>query len=288
MSRFWIVIAICALIGMIGFGSAESLEGNKLVNESMEVKASACLNETWSYFEQIEKHGLGARRINDSFKEATKVYDAQVVLKQANKSGDFSMVLGYCDEMAGVYKNAIAAYDELSAFMKFYQSSRETWMNTSLIDSVLSEIDMEMKNERYENVRPLIDKSYGLIIDIKSKHTTLNVFYSATATGFNVFIKKYGKSIAYTLIALFVLLLVYRAKISKLIIQRKINRLELRKRTIKELIMKTQKEYFGNGNISEGTYQIKTKKFSEMIRDIERQIPLLREELEKLNKRRRL
>ena len=45
--------------------------------------------------------------------------------------------------------------------------------------------------------------------------------------------------------------------------------------------MKIQKDYFQEGKIPEGEYNIKTKKYAELIRDIDRQIPLLQEELAK-------
>ena len=47
--------------------------------------------------------------------------------------------------------------------------------------------------------------------------------------------------------------------------------------------MKTQREYFNEGSISEGTFNIKIKKLAELVRDIERQIPLLQEGLAKID-----
>lgn len=43
--------------------------------------------------------------------------------------------------------------------------------------------------------------------------------------------------------------------------------------------MATQKQYFEGGNLSESSYTIRTKSFAEMIRDIDRQIPLLQEKM---------
>ena len=43
--------------------------------------------------------------------------------------------------------------------------------------------------------------------------------------------------------------------------------------------MSTQKQYFEGGNLSESSYTIRTKSFAEMIRDIDRQIPLLQEKM---------
>lgn len=67
--------------------------------------------------------------------------------------------------------------------------------------------------------------------------------------------------------------------------ERKIQNLEMRKKTLKGLIMKTQGDYFNSGNMSESAYEIRTKKFAEIVRDIDRQIPLLQEELVKIGRK---
>jgi len=85
-------------------------------------------------------------------------------------------------------------------------------------------------------------------------------------------------------IVIIVFLLIYRIKISIWLVNRKMEALKLRKKTIKELVMQTQKDYFQYGKMPEGEYNIKTKKFAELVRDIDRQIPLLQEQLAKLEK----
>ena len=48
-------------------------------------------------------------------------------------------------------------------------------------------------------------------------------------------------------------------------------------------MQKTQKEYFQKGSLSESGYQIRSKNFADLVRDIDRQIPLLEEKLIKAN-----
>ena len=67
-------------------------------------------------------------------------------------------------------------------------------------------------------------------------------------------------------------------------IKKEINALNVRKRTLNDLIKKLQKSYFGSKTMSETEYRVKLEKFKNMIRDVDRQIPLLNEELVKLKK----
>ena len=46
---------------------------------------------------------------------------------------------------------------------------------------------------------------------------------------------------------------------------------------------KTQKEYFQKGNISEADYQLRSKNFATLVRDIDRELPLLEEKLIKVD-----
>ena len=45
------------------------------------------------------------------------------------------------------------------------------------------------------------------------------------------------------------------------------------------MVKKIQKDYFEVGNVAENDYTIKTKRYAEIVRDIDRQIPLLYEQL---------
>ena len=144
-----------------------------------------------------------------------------------------------------------------------------------------------MTNERYEKVDPFIDKAYEEIANIKASQTTLNLFYDATTQSIKKIFIKNWKVMSAVSFLLIILLLTYRIKISKLLIRRKINKLILRKSILKKLIIDIQKQYFTDGSISEGMYTIKTKKFAELIRDVDRQIPLLQEEMTKLEWRKK-
>ena len=51
---------------------------------------------------------------------------------------------------------------------------------------------------------------------------------------------------------------------------------------IEKLIRGMQREYFEKGGMNELSYHIKTKKFGDLIRNINRQLPLLKEELKRI------
>lgn len=57
--------------------------------------------------------------------------------------------------------------------------------------------------------------------------------------------------------------------------------LEREVKVLESLIREAQTGYFETGTLSEASYRVRLKKFSELTRDINRTLPLLREELVK-------
>ena len=262
------------------------------VNASLEKNASECLNSSRVTMNLMASEGFSIARVNDTLKQAELTFAVQVSQKAKAKPYDFYSIIIYCNDIKKIYDSAVVARDEINSLLKFYNESVIKGMNTSSIDAILREIDNEMRDQRYEKVSPLIDKAYSEIINVQSSYSALNVFYANTAKGFKAFLLAKNtlfqiKNIYVILILLAILIflyLLYRIKIQKALLHTKMDKLQIRKKTIKELVMKTQRDYFQFGKISEGDYNIKVKKFAELIRDIGRQIPLIQEQLAKLER----
>ena len=78
--------------------------------------------------------------------------------------------------------------------------------------------------------------------------------------------------------------LVLNRTIRRKLIEKKLKAVRLRKETLKGIIKQNQDDYFNKGIISEETFYIRNSKLGEMVRDIDRQIPLLLEQKIKLKK----
>lgn len=246
--------------------------------------ATKCLNESRFYMEELKQANFSIQRVNDTLKELENIYEAQQVLIKVNEA-DFSLVLPYCEEIKNIKDDAFKSKDELDALLEFYDNLLEEGMNTSSVDLMISEIKNEIFSERYEKVKPLVDKTYEEIVNVKAEHAALNLFYKTTTRNIKDFFKDNWIYLVSLLIFLAIFYIVYRKAIRRWRINSKIRNLEIRKKTLKELIQNTQRDYFEKGIMSEGDYTIRTKKFAEMIREVDRDIPLLKEELVKASNR---
>lgn len=120
---------------------------------------------------------------------------------------------------------------------------------------------------------------------MEGKQTSLNLAYkSTTKTIKNFLINNWLTILISFILGIFVYIL-FKNRFYFFKTKNKINKLEKESRTIQELLKQSQKEYFEKGKMSEATYRIRINKFSELMRDIDRQIPLLKADLARLNRK---
>lgn len=278
-----IKIFIVALLFLFAISHVFALDNEQ--NLTNEEQASICLDESKEILTELIYENFTSLRVNDSLIQAENLFIAQNILKQNKKKYDFSLVLPYCDEIKAIKQKAFEARDEFIALKRFYSELSIEGMDTQSIDEIILEIEGEMQSERYEKIEPLIEKTYEEIVNVRADYLSSNVFYKAVTRSLKQFFYENWIYFLFGLGVLFILFFIYKNTILQIMIRRKIHKLEVRKDTLKYLIRKTQREYFNQGDVSERTYNIRIKKFAELIRDIDRQIPLLNEQLFKVLKK---
>jgi len=266
------VIVLFILVLSMSFALAE-------VNLTLQETAANCLNESSLVLNDIEAYNLSVNRFNDSLVKAQELYAAQVIIEGRKGKPNYNLVISYCDQIKKLKLDAISAVDSYKVFLNFYHETIDSNMNSSTIDAIISQIDAEITGERYDSVPRLIDQGYAEISKVKSEQTALVLAYQATARGIGGFIKDNWIMLVSLLVFLSAIYLLYRTKISLWLLQRKLKNLLLRKDTLKNLMSTTQRNYFQYGNIPESTYRMRIKNFGELVRDIDRQIPLLQKEI---------
>ncbi|PIN77068.1 hypothetical protein COV15_03270 [Candidatus Woesearchaeota archaeon CG10_big_fil_rev_8_21_14_0_10_34_12] len=250
--------------------------------------AEKCLSGAKDNMQELIDNGFNTERVSDVIKNAESVLNAQKALEELDKKSDYTLVLSYCREVGSIRSLAYESRDMLYSLEKTYEEFKSKTgkmggINVSDIDSLVNEARQEVSDERYEKAIEKIPDFERQIIDREAEITTMNLFYSSVTRGLKEFVADNYLMILGVLVLALVFYVMYRARIKQSIILRKIKKLETEKEVLRDLIKKTQKDYFQYGKIPEGIYNIRTKRFAELIRDIDRQIPLLNEQLVKLN-----
>lgn len=264
-----------------------------LVNSlSEKEEAEKCLAKSEKIMQELSENNFSVQRINDSIRTAWEIFELESKKESVNQS-DYSLVFSYCNETTDIKTAAYEASDEIYSLEKNYLElslKLSNFDNESAIYSDIQELNymmiavrQEMADERYEEVINMADEISKKITEVDASATTTSLFYQSLSKNLKEFFYNNYLYFLGFIFLCFAFYIFYKLKLRKYFIKRKILRLEVEKKVVQDMLKQLQREYFEKLGISEGEYRIKTKKFAEIIRDIERQIPLFREELAKMN-----
>ena len=281
IKKFFVII-LFGIVFCLFFIQSSSASITKLSNESIQAKESLAQAEQ-EIIEMTERN-IPINRVNETYNEAMQLYSAQLALEEKGGKANYKLIRSYTSDINSVKKTAIQASDELKIFKETYEEAKKH-ANLSEMNEEYDSIIMSFEDERYEDTLELIKKGYDRISEIQSSQTALNSVYLATTkTIKNFFIKNWLKLTIICSIAFF-LILIFWNNIKKLMIRIKFNNLIIQKKAINKLLKNIQESYFKTKKLSESEYNIKLKKFKELIRDIDRQIMVLKEDVFKIKKK---
>ena len=281
IEHFFVIILIGIMFCLLFIQSSSAIT-TKLSNESVQAKES--LSQAEKDITEMAEKDIPISRVNETYQEALQLYSAQLALEEKGWRADYKLVISYTSDINSVKKTAIQARDELIIFKDTYEEA-EKHANLSEMQEEYNSILLSFKDERFEDTLELIKKGYDRISEIQSSQTALNSLYLATSRSIkNFFIKNWIKITIFCSVILF-LILIFWNNFKKLMFRIKLNNLFIQKRAINKLLKNMQEGYFKTKKLSESEYNIKLKKFKELIRDIDRQIMVLKEDRFKFEKK---
>jgi len=251
-------------------------------NESIE--ALQLINQAEKDIIEMQERQISVNNANESYQEALQLYSAQMALEKLRKTSRFNLVVQYTTDITEIKKIAFRAQDELNIFIKVFGSANQS-MDLSSMFNDYNLVLLSFEEERFKDTIKLIEEGYDTLSEVQSSQTKLNIFYTSTAKTLQNFFKTQWKTILILIGTVLMFLFIFQSSLSRFRIRVELHNLILRKKSIKGLIKKLQSDYFVRQNLPTYSYHIKLKKFESMILDIDRQIPLLKEDMVKLGEK---
>lgn len=276
IAKIIILIIFLSFFSLASISISTAFTNAKLSNESIQAKES--LNQAEKDISEMISRNISIRRVNESYQEALQIYSAQMALEEKASSADYKLIMKSTSEISSIKKTALESKDELEIFKKTFANA-EKQANLSAMNDDYNQIIISFNEERFEDTLTLIKKGYDKISEIQSSQTAVNAVYLATSRTVKDFFIQNGLKIVIIGGIAFFLLLVFWSTLTKLRMRMKLNSLITQKNAIKGLIKEMQSSYFKTRKISQGEYNIKLKKYEELIRDIDRQVMVLKEEM---------
>lgn len=251
-------------------------------NES--IQAKELLNQSEKDISEMMSKNIGILRVNETYQEALQLYSAQMALEEKGGKANYSLITEYTSEISSIKKTALEANDELAVFKENYANTNKE-VNLSEMQDEYNQIILSFNEERFEDTLTLINKGYDRISEIQSSRTAVNAVYLATSKTIKEFFIKNGLRIAIIAAIVLLLLFIFWSTLKRLNMRIKLNNLIMQKKSIIDLIKVMQKNYFKDRKMSETEYKIKLNFYEEFIRDIERQVMVLKEEMFKRDRK---
>ncbi len=247
--------------------------------------ASTLLAEGEAILAELQAAGLPALKVEDLLLEATEYAEAQRIIAANGGTPDFTKTERLIAQLRETRIAAFSLHDELKA-LDAYLAEQEG-IDLTVPRALRDEATKEYAAERFSSTKPLIDRSYEAVNELHAASTKAKAFYDATTKTLEAIIRAVWKPVLVVGAFLFLLFLLFRQALARFRIGRRLRHLERERTALQRLLEETQRAYFDEQTLSEGEYRIRTRKYGEMLRDLNRQFPLLQERLVMTRSRRK-
>ncbi len=288
MDKKIILLVIFGLIlSITPLANSEDINGQK--PDDLSQNALTQIRDAQIKLNEIQELGIKTNRLSDLLLIATATLEIEIDLaKKSNRLVNLSAFSEKMSEFRKISNLAIKSNDELIALKQELDLASKEVADISPAMELYNNAKTEIENERFERAIEYIDKSYEKIFELQSLTTRAEAIYEAAAGSIIGFFTKYYIEISTAIVTILILYLVLNIKLKKSRIKEKIISLETERDILKKEIKTAQEEYFIKGIISEGTYTTRVSVFGEMIRDITKELAVLKEEEAKISSKNRL
>ena len=271
---FFSAAVIFLVLVSAAYSQANILERTNVSSAALEAR-DALLNSQQAIGE-MKKTGFNTTRVEDIFEVLLQFYEGQITLEANGTQESYTDIIKRTGEITKIRNEAFDAKQRLRGLELRLESTKAD--KTEPLELYrLAEIDIQ--SERYEEAKIKIEQAYKKIADLEAAQTRSRVVLLATKSLGQRLLEEW-KIVLIGIITAAIISAASYDRIIVFLLKRKIENFEAERKTLEGLIRETQENYFGKGKLAENTYHINIGKFGEMIRDIERQLPLLREQLE--------
>src|SRR3989338_141346 len=226
---------------------------------------------------EMRSQDLTTVRVSDGLIVVSEQFKAEKVKLRTTRIADFSASKSKLTELFGLVELAFEAKDEIGVLERKLEEVRSE-IDPVPVEEVLSKAKGEFKDERYEKAIELAVEGQELIVDLQSFDTKARAAAEAATSNLVTTLDNNKVNILIGILVLVVGYLLLSSWLRHYLIWNKIKSLELEREAIKSEIKKAQEDFFVKGSMPERLYHIRIEVFSDMLRDIGRQLAVLMEE----------
>ena len=232
---------------------------------------------------KMAQEGLPRTRVKDTVLIAENLFEVAVQNERDGKTPDYDAANKKAGEAIELSEKAFQVSDELNLLKETIESLEEgiDWAPAIALYEAAEE---ELENQRYDLALGKIDETYDKILELQSIEARTSAMYAAASKNVTTFLIENRIALVFIIGLPIILYVIFKNRIRRLRLEKKIRRLEQEIKVVDEQIKKIQREYFEKGTLAESTYQIREEIYGEKVRSLNREIAVTREEIEKTKK----
>lgn len=228
---------------------------------------------------KMAQEELSTTRVRDTILVAENMWFVEVMNEQAGNEADYGPVNDKADNAIALSQSAFQAADELSVLKENLEKIGD--MDIGPAWDIYNEGVSELENERYELALKRVEDGYEKLVELQSVEAKANAMYTVASKTTTNFLVENRFALAILFGTPLVLYIIFRDRIRRYRLTGKLNKLRLEVEVLEGQVKSAQEQYFVKGTMAESTYEVRTTTYGQMIRDLNREISVTKEEIEK-------
>lgn len=244
-------------------------------------EAEKGLKDAKDAIQEMESKNLSTQEVKDIYRRANRSYQNQLALNRSKRPTDYSTVIELTNSITEIRDEAIRVKDKLVVLeSQLKQAQKDSNANLTEAEQSFKTTEEEFEAGRYEEAEEGIENTYTKISEARSAATQAQTLYESRQDELKQFFEENYLEVIVGLLIILILSYVGHRELRIYKLKKKKEQLRLRRNVLQELTGETQRKYFEKGEISKTVFESRTDKYSDMIREIEEELPVLDEKLE--------
>ncbi|MFA6907663.1 MAG: hypothetical protein WC263_02445 [Candidatus Micrarchaeia archaeon] len=239
------------------------------------------LNAANASISKMAQDGLPSQNAADLYGLARQWFDGQEAIELSGGRPKYDFTLQKIAEISDLVQGTYRVNDDLEA-LSGRMAAADAGADLASTKSLYAEAAREFKDGRVERAKTLINQAYDEVTSAESQAVHSRTIGESARRTIENFLADNWKTIAYAALALLVIFFLFQKQIRKAMVNARMRALLRERGVIESMLKSLQRDYFEKKNVTDLTYRVKTKKYGDIIRNINRQLPLLKEELKRI------
>lgn len=225
--------------------------------------------------------GVPTTQAIDLLDVAWQWFDGQTAVELTGGSPDYSFSLQKVSEIEALESSSLAVNDDLKALASRIGSA-DSDANLTATKALVAQATQEFRDGRIDEAKALISKAYDEVSSAEADAVHSRTLVESARKNIESFLAENWQAILAVAAAVVILSFLFQKQIRRFLANARLKALMHEREVIESMLKSLQKDYFEKKNVTELTYHVKTKKYGDIIRNINRQLPLVKEELKRI------